>query len=176
MLVAQGTGGVSMFVVQLAKAAGATVIVTTSSDDKAAIARSWGADHVVNYRTDPEWQVPVRELTGGRGADLVVDVGGPATLARSIGAARMGGAIAIVGVLGGYGMAEIPFATVMMNLQHLFGVAVGSVADLSDTCRAIAASALVPHISHELEWDQMGEAMRILEAHEHVGKIAIRIP
>ena len=96
-LLVQGTGGVSIFALQLGKALGAEVIVTSSSDEKLERARELGADHSVNYRTTPEWQVAVREITGGHGADLIVDVGGRDTLARSVQAAAVGGRIALVG-------------------------------------------------------------------------------
>jgi NADPH:quinone reductase-like Zn-dependent oxidoreductase len=175
VVVAQGTGGVSLYVVQLAKAAGATVILTSSSDAKLDVGKSLGADHLVNYRTHPEWHKAVRELTGGEGADLVVDVGGVDTLAKSILATKMGGSIAIVGVLGGFGMAEIPYTTVMMQMQHVFGVAVGSAADLVALNAAMAATHIVPQISHHLDWTQIPEAMRVLGAQGHIGKIAITI-
>jgi NADPH:quinone reductase-like Zn-dependent oxidoreductase len=176
VVVAMGTGGVSLFVVQLAKANGATVVLTSSSDDKLTIGKSLGADHLINYRRDPEWYTSVRELTNGRGADLVVDVGGPDTLGKAVLATRMGGYVAIVGVLSGVGAAEVPVSYAMTRNIRLEGITVGSVADHAALCRAMSASALRPHISHTLAWDQMDEAMRVLQANEHVGKIAITIP
>jgi NADPH:quinone reductase-like Zn-dependent oxidoreductase len=176
VVVAQGTGGVSLFVVQLAKAHGATVILTSSSDDKLAVGASMGADHLVNYRTVPDWHERVRELTGGHGADIVVDVGGSDTLGRSVLAARMGGTVAIVGVLTGHATAQIPLSVAMMRNIVLVGITVGSVADHHDLGRAVAAAGIRPAISHTFAWDDLPEAMRVLAANEHIGKVAITIP
>jgi NADPH:quinone reductase-like Zn-dependent oxidoreductase len=174
--VAQGTGGVSLFVVQLAKAHGATVVLTSSSDAKLAVAASLGVDHSLNYRTTPDWHEQVRALTGRRGADLVVDVGGPATLARSVRATRMGGTVAIVGALGGFTAADLPVAVAMTQNIHLVGITVGSVAAHADLSRAVEATCIRPHVSHTCSWDRLADAMRTLEANEHVGKIAITVP
>lgn len=175
-VVAQGTGGVSLFALQLAKARGATVILTSSSDAKLVIGAQLGADHLVNYRTTPEWQREVKALTGGEGADLVVDVGGADTLARSVRAARMGGTVAIVGVLGGFGDAALPVSTAMTQNTHLVGITVGSVQAHRDLAAAVGAAGIRPHISHRLGWDEVPEAMRVMQAGEHVGKIAVTIP
>src|SRR5271168_5166638 len=108
VVVAQGTGGVSLFAVQLARALGATVILTSSSDHKLKVGSHLGATHLINYRTTPEWETEVKRLTAGRGADLVVELGGPDTLAHSIRSTRMGGTVAIIGVLSGFEMAPTP--------------------------------------------------------------------
>jgi NADPH:quinone reductase-like Zn-dependent oxidoreductase len=176
VVVTQGTGGVSLFVVQLAKAFGATVVLTSSSDDKLEVGRALGADHLVNYRKDHDWHRTVRDITGGRGADLVVDLGGPDTLARSVKATRMDGMVAVVGVLGGYGNAEIPVGTVMTSQINLRGVSVGCVNAHHDLCRAFEAHSLRPHISHTFDWTELAEARRVQHAGEHIGKIAITIP
>jgi NADPH:quinone reductase-like Zn-dependent oxidoreductase len=176
VVVVQGTGGVSLFALQLAKARDATVVLTSSSDEKLAIGARLGADHLVNYRTTPEWQREIRSLTGGRGADLVVDVGGQGTLARSVRAARMGGTVAIVGGLGGFGMAELPVSTAMTHNIHLVGITVGSVQDHRDLAAAVAGAAIRPHISHRFAWDELAEARRVMQAGEHVGKIALEVP
>jgi NADPH:quinone reductase-like Zn-dependent oxidoreductase len=176
VVVAQGTGGVSLFALQLAKARGATVILTSSSDDKLAVGQRLGADHLLNYRTTPEWHREVRSLTGGRGADLVVDVGGQDTLARSVRATRMGGTVAIVGVLGGFGSAEVPVSTAMTQNIHLVGITVGSVQAHRDLAAAVGAHGIRPHISHRLGWDELAEAMRVMQAGEHIGKIAVSVP
>jgi NADPH:quinone reductase-like Zn-dependent oxidoreductase len=176
VVVAQGTGGVSLFVVQLAKLSGATVVLTSSSDEKLAIGASLGADHLINYRADPEWHRTVRAITGGRGADLVVDVAGPQTLGKSVLATRMGGFVAITGVLSGVGDAQVPVSYAMTRNIRLGGVTVGSVADHEALCRAIEVSGIRPHISHTLPWDRLDEAMRLLDANEHVGKVAITVP
>jgi NADPH:quinone reductase-like Zn-dependent oxidoreductase len=176
IVVVQGTGGVSLFALQLAKAAGATVVLTSSSDEKLAIGASLGADHLLNYRTTPDWEKEVRSITNRRGADIVLDIGGTDTLARSVKATRMDGTVAIVGGLGGFGNAEIPVSTAMTQNIRLIGVTVGSVRAHRDLCRVIGEAGIHPHISHTFAWDEIPEAMRVLQAGEHVGKIAITIP
>lgn len=176
VVVTQGTGGVSFFVVQLAKARGATVILTSSSDDKLAVGAALGADHTINYRTTPDWARAVREITEGEGADLVVDLGGKETLPRSVRACRNDGHVAIVGVLSGHGNADFPVSDAMVRQVRLFGVSVGSVAAHRALARAMAANTLHPHISHTFGWEQLGEARRVQHANEHLGKIAITIP
>jgi NADPH:quinone reductase-like Zn-dependent oxidoreductase len=175
VVVVEGTGGVSLFTVQLAKAAGATVVLTSSSDEKLAVGRSLGADHLINYRSTPEWHREVLAVTDGAGADVVVDVGGPDTLGAAVKAVRNGGFVAIVGVLTGAGTAEIPVATAMSRNVRLEGITVGSVADHVDLCRAMAVGQIHPHVSHTFGWDEVPEALRVLEAHEHIGKVAVEV-
>ena len=176
VVVTQGTGGVSLFAVQLAKARGATVILTSSSDEKLEVGRALGADHLINYRTHPDWEHQVRDLTDGEGADLVLDLGGELTLPRSVSAARPDGSVAIIGVLSGFGSAALPVADAMVRQIRLFGVSVGSVAAHRDLARTIAAVGLHPHISHTFDWTELTEARRVQNANEHLGKIAITIP
>jgi NADPH:quinone reductase-like Zn-dependent oxidoreductase len=175
VVVTQGTGGVSLFAVQFARALGATVVLTSSSDEKLQIGSTVGATHLVNYRTTPEWEVGVMRLTGGRGADLVVDLGGPETLAHSVRATRMGGTVAVIGVLTGFGMAPMPIAEVMLNNIRVIGITVGSVLSFVELCELITRDQITPHISHVFEWTDLGEAVRVLRAGEHVGKIALTI-
>jgi NADPH:quinone reductase-like Zn-dependent oxidoreductase len=176
VVVTQGTGGVSLLAVQLAKAAGATVILTSSSDDKLAIGAQLGADHLVNYRTTPDWDKEVLDLTDGLGADIVLDVGGASTLGRSVRATRVDGTVAIIGVLGGVGKAEIPVRAAITRNTRLVGVTTGSVRAHRGLCAAVAAAGIRPHISHVVAWDELPEAMRIMQAGEHVGKIAVIVP
>lgn len=176
VVLTQGTGGVSMLALQLAKAHGATVIATSSSDDKLQVAKALGADHLLNYRSTPDWHVATRELTGGRGADIVIDVGGAGTIAKSVKATTAGGTVAIVGGLEGFTNCDVPLSYVLMQQIRLVGIAVGSVADHRDLCRAIGATGIHPHISHTFEWDQLDEAVRVQQANEHIGKIALLIP
>ncbi len=176
VVVTLGTGGVSIYVLQLAKACGAIVVVTSSSDEKLEVARSLGADHVVNYRSTPDWEKSVVEITDGRGADLVVDLGGPDTLPRAIAATRMDGTVAVVGGLSGFGAAEIPVTSVMTRQIRLHGISVGSVAALRDLGAAITANLLHPHVSHTFGWTELAEAQRVQQAGEHIGKIGIEIP
>jgi NADPH:quinone reductase-like Zn-dependent oxidoreductase len=176
VVVTQGTGGVSLYALQLAKARGATVILTSSSDEKLEIGRTLGADLFINYCATPDWEIEVRRLTEGRGADLVVDLGGQDTLGRSVSAARVDGAVAIIGVLSGFGMASISVSDAMMHNIHLSGITVGSVRAHADLCAAMEQADIHPHISHQLNWDQMSEAVSIMQAAQHVGKIVIDIP
>jgi NADPH:quinone reductase-like Zn-dependent oxidoreductase len=176
VVVTQGTGGVSLFTVQLAHALGATVILTSSSDDKLRIGSDLGATHLINYRATPAWETEVKRLTGGKGADLVVDLGGPATLAQSVHSARPGGTIAVVGVLSGFDTAPISVAEVMLNNLRIVGITVGSVRAHRDLCDLISATGIKPHISHVFDWGKLDEAVAVLRAGEHVGKIAITIP
>ena len=176
VVVTQGTGGVALYAVQLAAARGATVVVTSSSDEKLQTARELGAHHLINYRSTPEWHKAVIDITDGRGADLVIDLGGEHTLARSIKAARMDGTVAVIGVLSGFGAAKIPVTSVMTRQIRLQGVAVGSVAALRDLAEAMMSSGMRPHISHTLHWTELAEAQRVQQAGEHTGKIAVTIP
>ena len=175
VVVTLGTGGVSLFAMQLAKARGATVIATTSSHAKVDSARKAGADHVINYREHPEWWREVRAIVPS-GADLVIDLGGEQTLAGSIAATRMDGTVAVSGVLSGFGSASIPSAQVMTRNIRLIGVTVGSVEDHRTLSAAIEQAGIVPHVSHELSWDDLGEAMRVMHAGEHIGKITLAVP
>jgi NADPH:quinone reductase-like Zn-dependent oxidoreductase len=176
VVVAQGTGGVSLFVVQLARALGATVILTSSSDDKLKIGSDLGATHLINYRTTPQWDTEVKRLTAGRGADLIVEVGGPATLAQSVHSARAGGTVAVIGVLSGFDTAPISVAEVMLNNLRVIGITVGSVRAHAELCELMSGAAIKPHISHVFDWQSLDEALAVMRAGEHVGKIALTIP
>lgn len=176
VVVTQGTGGVSLFAVQLARARGATVILTSSSDDKLKIGSDLGATHLVNYRTTPDWETEVKRLTGGHGARLVVDLGGPATLPHSLHAAAMGGTIAVIGVLSGFDMASIAVAEVMLNNLRVIGITVGSVRAHREMCEVVSTVGIKPHISHVFGYEQLDEALAVMRANQHVGKIALTIP
>ncbi|ORW92962.1 hypothetical protein AWB92_15075 [Mycobacterium sp. IEC1808] len=176
VVVTQGTGGVSLFTVQLARALGATVILTSSSDEKLKIGSDLGATHLINYRATPDWETEVKRLTAGRGADLIVDLGGPATLAKSVHSARVGGTVAVIGVLSGFDTAPISVAEVMLNNLRIVGITVGSVQSQRSLCDLISATGIKPHISHVFDWQQLDEALAVMRAGEHLGKIAITIP
>jgi NADPH:quinone reductase-like Zn-dependent oxidoreductase len=152
------------------------VILTSSSDEKLEIGRSLGADHLVNYRTNPDWERAVRAITDGNGADLVLDLGGQETLRHSVRACRADGFVAIIGVLSGHGDAAFPVSDAMTRQIHLFGVSVGSVAAHAELGRAVAATQIRPYISHTFDWTDIAEARRVQHANEHIGKIAIAIP
>jgi NADPH:quinone reductase-like Zn-dependent oxidoreductase len=150
--------------------------LTSSSDEKLEVGRTLGADLLINYRATPDWECEVRRLTDGRGADLIVDLGGQETLNRSIKAARVDGTVAIVGVLSGFGMASISVSDAMMHNLHLSGITVGSVRDHHNLCVAMERGSIHPHVSHRLPWDQTAEATGIMQAGQHIGKIVIDIP
>lgn len=167
-----GTGGVSMFALQLAKAAGAVVIATSSSDAKLAQAQALGADHLINYKTHPEWDQRVREVTGGRGVDHVVEVGGAGTLQRSIAAARHGGAVHLIGVLTG---GEINPMPILFNTTTVRGVFVGSRDMFEAMNRLITARQIKPVIDRVFSFADSRAALRHLEGATHFGKVVIRI-
>ncbi|KUI29327.1 hypothetical protein AU194_20885 [Mycobacterium sp. GA-2829] len=176
VVVTQGTGGVSLFAVQLAHALGATVILTSSSDEKLEIGQQLGATHLINYRTNPDWESAVREITGGRGADLVVDIGGPETLAHSVRAVRMAGTVAVVGVLTGYEMAPIPITDTMLNNIRIVGITVASAVDFVKMNALVSKHKIKPHISDVFDWTEVTKAAEFMQSAGHIGKIALTIP
>lgn len=167
-----GTGGVSVFALQLAKAAGAIVIATSSSDEKLARVKALGADHTINYRTHPEWGDMVKEITGGRGVDHVVEVGGAGTLSQSIKACRVGGHIALIGVLTGVN-GELPTGLLVIKQQRLEGLIVGSRSHQQDLVRAIEANGIRPIIDHTFSLNEIAEAFRLQQSGQHFGKICL---
>lgn len=169
-----GTGGVSIAALQLAEAAGLRSLVTSSSDDKLARARALGAAVTVNYRTTPEWQEVVLEETGGRGVDLVVEVGGEATLARSVAATRLGGTLAVIGGLGGFG-AELGPMPLIGGAKRLEGILVGSRAMLEELSRFVGLTGLRPVVDRVFPFAEAREAFRHLEAAGHFGKVVIAV-
>ena len=169
-----GTGGVSIFALQIAKAMGATVIATSSSDEKLARALALGADHGINYKAEPEWGEAVKALTGGRGVDHVIEVGGPGTLAQSIAAVRLGGHIALIGVLTGRA-GEVPTALMMAKQVRLQGLIVGSRRQQSDMVRGMEATGLRPVIDRVFPLAQLGDAFRYEESGSHFGKIGVDV-
>lgn len=176
-VVVQGTGGVSLFALGFAKMLGARVIVTSSSDEKLERARDLGADHLINYRTAPDWERDVVKFTGGRGADLVVDVGGVSTFARSIRAARMDGHISVIGALSGAEKIDFPMAAAMARNVTIRGITVGSRAHFEDVCRAMEVSQYRPVLHHEVfDMEDASSAINLMKSQAHFGKIAIRAP
>ena len=167
-----GTGGVSIFGLQIAKAMGASVIATSSSDAKLAKLREVGADHTINYRDNPEWGKQVRELTGGRGVDHVIEVGGPGTLPQSITACRIGGHIALIGVLTGRA-GPVPTVALMARQQRLQGLIVGSRQDQFDMIRALEVTGIKPIIDSTFALEKLGDAFRHEESGAHFGKICV---
>jgi NADPH:quinone reductase-like Zn-dependent oxidoreductase len=169
-----GTGGVSIIALQLAKAMGATVIITSSSDEKLDRARALGADHVINYKQHPQWASQVLACTDGRGVDLVIEVGGPGTLAQSIAACRIGGRIALIGVLTGIS-GEVPTAALMGRQQRLSGITVGSRRHQQDLVRALETTGIEPVIDTTFPMDRIVDAFQYELSATHFGKIGIII-
>ncbi|WP_175651960.1 zinc-dependent alcohol dehydrogenase family protein [Pseudomonas sp. Marseille-P9899] len=168
----QGTGGVSIFALQFAKLAGATVIATSSSDEKLERLRALGADEVINYRSTPNWGEKVRALTDNRGVDHVIEVGGPATLEQSMTAVRIGGHISLIGILTGVA-GQLPLVQALVRQIRLQGVLVGSRAQQQAMIRAIDANGLRPVIDKAFELEQIVEAFRYQESNQHFGKICL---
>jgi NADPH:quinone reductase-like Zn-dependent oxidoreductase len=168
-----GTGGVSTHAMQFASATGARVIITSSSDEKLARARQLGASDGINYKTHPEWQKEVARLTGGRGVDCVVEVGGVGTLARSYEAIGFGGKIMLIGFLGGPG--EQNPAALMMKGGSLHGVGVGSTAMFEDMNRAIEVNGIKPIVDKVFPFDEAPEAFRQFAAGNFFGKVVITV-
>jgi NADPH:quinone reductase-like Zn-dependent oxidoreductase len=173
-LLVQGTGGVSMFALQFAKAMGATVIATSSSDEKLERVRALGADHLINYRREPDWAARVLEITGGRGVDHVMEVGGPETLGQSFEAARIGGHIAFVGILTGLA-GPVPTARFMLRQQRVQGLLVGSRRQQLEMVRGIEAIGLKPVIDRSFPLEGLADAFRFQQAGGHFGKICVEI-
>jgi NADPH:quinone reductase-like Zn-dependent oxidoreductase len=166
-----GTGGVSIAALQIAKTMGAAVIATSSSDEKLERIQALGADHVINYRQTPDWGKKVRDLTGG-GVDHVVEVGGPGTLAHSITAVRVGGHIALIGVLTGR-QGEIPTAVLMAKQARLQGLIVGSRRQQRDYIVALNQNDMHPILDRSFTLDQLGDAFHYQASGAHFGKICV---
>jgi NADPH:quinone reductase-like Zn-dependent oxidoreductase len=168
----QGTGGVSIFAVQFAKMAGARVISTSSSPEKLERLKALGADDVINYRDDPHWGETARKLTGGRGVDHVIEVGGPSTLDQSMLATRVGGHISVIGILTGVAV-ELQLVTALVRQLRLQGVLVGSRHHQKEMIKAINASGLKPVIDKEFALTDIVAAFRHQESNRHFGKICL---
>jgi NADPH:quinone reductase-like Zn-dependent oxidoreductase len=172
-VVTQGTGGVSLFALQFAKLAGAGVLITSSSDEKLARAEAMGADVTINYRAKPDWSRAVREAIGG-GADLVVEIGGAASLDQSVRATRASGTIVLIGVMGG-GSATLELGRVVTQAIRLVSATCGNRDMFEDMVRAIDRHGIRPAIDqHVYGFEELPEAMRALKAAGHFGKIALR--
>lgn len=169
----QGTGGVSIFALQIAKLFGARALITSSSDEKLARAMKLGAAAGANYRTTPDWDKWARSQTGGAGVDHVVEVGGAGTLERSCKAVRSGGHIALIGVLSGTGTVN-PISILMRAIQ-VRGIFVGSRAMFEDMNRAFELHQVRPVIDSTFAFDDFPKAMRHLESGSHFGKIVLHV-
>jgi NADPH:quinone reductase-like Zn-dependent oxidoreductase len=171
-VVLQGTGGVSIFGLQFAHAAGYRTLITSSSDEKLARAKALGADHVVNYKTTPAWSGPVREATGGKGADFIMEVGGGGTIQESMRAIKIGGHIAIIGVVAGAGDPFNP-AALIGNSAKLQGLSVGSRDMFEAMCRAMDLHKIGPIVDKVFPFTEAKAAFSAMAGGEHFGKIVL---
>jgi len=172
-LLVQGTGGVSIFALQIAKAAGVSVVATTSSNAKGERLRAIGADHVINYSEDENWGDTVRKVSGG-GVDHVIDIGGGATLQHSIIAARTSGQISLVGILGGVS-AKVNVPMIFSKQLQVHGVAVGSAAMQDSMVRAVENGGIKPVIDANYDLSEIAAAFSYQASAKHFGKITLSI-
>ncbi len=168
-----GTGGVSIFAIQLAKLFGAKVIATSGSESKIEKLRELGADETINYRSREDWDAAVLELTDKRGVDHVVEVGGGDTLGRSITSVRLGGHVAMIGALSG--PAGFNPISIFMKAIRLQGIFVGSRKMLEDLCRAVEVNQLKPLVDRVFAFEDAREALHYMESGSHFGKIVVKI-
>ena len=169
----QGTGGVSLFALQFAKAVGAEVTITSSSNDKLERAKGLGAHHVINYREREDWDTVALELTNKRGVDHVVEIGGPGTLQRSMRAVKISGHIAVIGVVAGKG--EFTNVPIFMKALKLIGVFVGSRVMFEDMNRFVTDKSIRPVVDSTFEFDQVRDALELMKSGGHFGKIIVKI-
>ena len=169
----QGTGGVSIFALQLAKAKGARVIITSSQNEKLERARKLGADHLINYKERPDWEKEVLSLTDGRGVDRVIEVGGGGTLEKSIMATRMGGRISLIGVLTGFDNKINPVPLFQKN-QTLHGIYVGSGEMQKKLGQDLEQFNIHPLIDRVFPVEESLKAFEYLENGKHFGKVVIK--
>ncbi|MFM5948839.1 MAG: zinc-dependent alcohol dehydrogenase family protein [Novosphingobium sp.] len=170
----QGSGGVSVFALQFAKAAGARVIATSSSDAKLERLKALGADELINYKETAAWGAKALELTGGRGVDCVVEIGGSGTLDQSMVATRVGGHVALIGVLAGFA-GPVQTALLMAKNLRVQGLTVGSRQQQLDMIAGIEANGIRPVISDHFPLERLADAFRHQAANAHFGKIVVDI-
>ncbi len=173
-ILVQGTGGVSIFALQFAKARGAKVIATSSSDEKLERAKKLGADHVINYKTNPEWGKEALKITDGRGVDVVVEVGGENTLGKSLEAVRVGGSIVVIGVLGGF-TNNILIPLLFSKNARMIGISVGSREQFDGMTAAMDGWKLRPVVDKVFPVDQVQDALKLMQAGGHFGKICLKL-
>ncbi|KAF9820798.1 hypothetical protein IEO21_01241 [Rhodonia placenta] len=171
----QGTGGVSIFGLQLAVASGATVIATSSSDSKLEIAKQLGAKHLINYKKTPDWGKEVLKITGGRGVDHIIEVGGPGTITQSVQCIRYAGSVHVIGFVAGAGdVSQLPFQ-VLGKAVILRGILIGSRTQFEDMNKLIAASGLKPVVDKVFPFEETRAAYEYLDSQKHVGKVVIKV-
>lgn len=169
----QGTGGVSLFALQFAHAAGVRVVLTSSSDEKLHQARQLGADDTVNYKKNPDWDKFARTATGGLGVDNVVEVGGSGTIAKSLAAVRTHGAVSVIGGLSGREPTISP-VQILMNSVRVQGIYVGSRAMFERMNRAIAFHGIKPVVDKVFPFTEIRQALKYMQSQQHFGKICLK--
>jgi NADPH:quinone reductase-like Zn-dependent oxidoreductase len=169
----QGTGGVSIFALQFAKIFGAKVIIISSSDEKLERAKQLGADFTINYKEREDWDKAVMEITEKRGVDHVVEVGGAGTIQRSANAVKIGGHIAVIGVLANKG--EFNPTTILMKAIKMHGIFVGSREMFESMNNCISENNLQPIVDKTFAFDEAKEALKTMESASHFGKIVVKI-
>jgi len=172
----QGTGGVSIFGLQIAAASGANVIATSSSDTKLEQAKKLGAQYTINYKKTPDWEKEVLEITGGRGVDHIIEVGGPGTLTKSLDAVRMAGWVHVIGFLAGAqaDVSAVPLKT-LFKAAMVRGILIGSRSQFEDMNRLFSAREIHPVVDRVFDFEQAQEAYKYLESQKHIGKIVIKV-
>ncbi|TGK62210.1 NAD(P)-dependent alcohol dehydrogenase [Leptospira wolffii] len=173
-VVVQGTGGVSLFALQFAKQVGATVYLTSSSDEKLERGKELGADFLINYKENPAWGKKIRELTGGEGADHIVEVGGAGTLEQSLQAVKLFGTVHLIGILSG-SIKDLNLLPIVMNQIKVQGIVVGHRAAFLEMNRAIESWKLRPVVDKIFELGEFREALDYLKDGKHFGKIVVRV-
>lgn len=180
MTLAVGTGGVSITGLILAKAAGAKTIITSSSDEKLAqVQKTYGADHVINYKTTPEWSKEVLKITNGHGADYILENGGAGTIAQSIDAVSYGGNIAVIGFLASCAQDEMPdvAALALSKGAVVRGIMVGSKQQLEDVARFVTSKNLDMPVEMVFGFsrEEVVRAFEYLVSGQHIGKVCITV-
>lgn len=175
----QGTGGVSLFGIQFAKAAGARVVATTGSNEKVDLLKKLGADHVINYKETPDWGKKAKELTGGGGCNHIIEVAGPKSMQQSLDAVAIDGIISIIGFVGGMGGEKEPgFLECLLKICTVRGLLVGSRVLLEDMCRAVEANVekLRPVVDSKVfTLETVKDAYQYQWDAKHIGKVCIKI-
>lgn len=175
-ILTQGTGGVSVFALQFAVAAGATVIATTSSDEKGKRLKDLGAAHVINYKTDPNWGETVKKLTGEIGVDNVIEVGGNTTIPQSLQAVKIDGLISIIGFLGGNAQDAPSVVEALYHMCTIRGLLVGSRLQFEEMNRAIEANNLKPLVDSKVfQFKEARDAYQYQWDQKHFGKLVIEV-
>jgi len=170
-----GTGGVSIFGLQIAVASGATVIATSSSDNKLAVAKKLGATHLINYKTTPDWEQEVLRITGGRGVDHVIEVGGAGTINKSLASTRYGGTVSVIGFVAGAGdLSSLP-GVILSKGALVRGILIGSRTQFEDLVRLVDTTGLKPVVDKVFAFEETRAAYEYLESQQHVGKVCVQV-